>query len=145
MRFFPAGITWQDLPVLGRMIGLWMVVELLRRRMALPALVRWFDAAPHRSPVASVMVQRWVTLSQRLLRRIYGQEFCMVQSLILFRLLRSHGVPVTLHVGITKRDGRLRGHAWLEGETMTLTDVKDPRRVFTITFSYPSTQYSITP
>ena len=108
-------------------------------------MLQWFDPEKERSPVPTTKVERWITLSRKLLGFFYGDGYCLVESLILFRLLRQHGIPVELFFGITKRNDRLRGHAWLEGGPSSLIQGQNPRQVYTITYSYPSFQHSKDP
>ena len=53
-------------------------------------------------------------------RHVPWRADCLPQSLAARMLLRRHGLPSTLHIGVTRGDGqKLSGHAWLTcGETV---------------------------
>ena len=39
---------------------------------------------------------------------------CLKEALVLVRLLRAEGFDATMKIGVARRDGRLRAHAWIE-------------------------------
>jgi hypothetical protein len=41
---------------------------------------------------------------------------CLEQALVLARTLAVHGVAAVVRIGVTREDGRLRAHAWVEDD-----------------------------
>ena len=52
---------------------------------------------------------------------------CLTRSLVLYRLLRQHGLEAGLRIGVHRPSGRFEAHAWVEhaGEALNEHDVKD--------------------
>ncbi len=42
------------------------------------------------------------------------QRSCLKRSMVLYRLLRQAGIPVSFNLGVRKENDVLKGHAWLE-------------------------------
>jgi len=55
---------------------------------------------------------------------------CLVQSLVLTRLLRRQGLGAELHIGVAKPEGRFAAHAWVEHSGVTLNEGPDTARCF---------------
>lgn len=56
-------------------------------------VARWVDAAYRRSPFIPT---------------------CLTRSLVLYRVLKSRGIPCRLQIGMRKEGVELEGHAWVE-------------------------------
>ena len=117
------------------MTGLVASIEVLQRRKSLPELVAFYNSEPS-VPKRSISVRRIVDLSRMLLDRIYGTDYCMKQSLILFYFLRRWNYPVELYFGVKKKDGKLDGHAWVELWGHPLVERYDPHAVYAVTYHY---------
>lgn len=111
---------------------------LLRRRRSVPGLICSFDARPRVPPIAPERVERARQLTNSVLRALYGRQFCLARSLILFRLYRKGGHRVRLHLGIARVDGRLTGHAWLAVDGTPVIKPENPIRAYKTIYVYPS-------
>jgi len=60
---------------------------------------------------------------------------CFVQSLVLFRVLRRHGVPVRILFGLREAGDQVDGHAWLELDGVALWEKANPREAFVVSYS----------
>jgi hypothetical protein len=67
------------------------------------------DSLPH-DPRARA-VRRMI---HRVGRRLPWKTTCLIDALAARALLRRRGVPSILHFGMTRKDGALTAHAWLE-------------------------------
>lgn len=81
------------------------VHRLLDRVARLTAWPRPESPAPDRVAWAVARASTWVP----------GVR-CLSQALAGVTLLRSHGLPGQLRLGLARVDGRVRGHAWVESE-----------------------------
>lgn len=88
--------------------------------------------------MARERLNRATKLTNALLSCLYGQRFCLERSFILFHLYRKGGYPVRMHFGITRRQGNLTGHAWLDLDGTPFTEHKDPNKDFQTIYEYPS-------
>ena len=72
-------------------------------------------ARPARRPHPSADRIAWaITVASRYLP---GTRSCLPQALAAELLLRRHGHPATLRLGVARNDGRdFRAHAWVESE-----------------------------
>lgn len=111
---------------------------MLRKMCSLPELLQRFDAKPTAVPVTDAQVDRLVRLTNALVCRIYGRKRCLPRSLILFRFLRRWGYPVSLHIGMTRKNGDVRGHAWLESRGHPFAEQADPRDAYKTLYAYPA-------
>jgi hypothetical protein len=55
-------------------------------------------------------------------RRFAGADSCLPEALVLWALLRCHGVATELRIGVRKRGGRVQAHAWVEHAGRALGD-----------------------
>lgn len=129
-----------DLGRLAHIGGLLVAFEVVKRRSSLPQLLRTFECAPRASAaVTAAEMERTVWLTQGLLRRCYHRNFCLPQSLVLFHVLSGWGLPVRIHFGVRKQDGVVAGHAWLDLDGEPFCEPHDPRLLYRIVHSHPST------
>jgi len=131
-QFRPRDIVW-----FARTGWLLVLIELRQRRVSLPRLVRSIDVEVPVRSAGDGEVKRIVWLVRVVLRRTYGDRFCMKQSLVLFHFLRSWGLPTRINFGVLKRNGRLTGHAWLELDGSPIAEAQNPRLIYNIVFQYP--------
>ena len=50
---------------------------------------------------------------------------CLVESLALWHLLQTQGIPVQLRIGVRKLSGKFEAHAWVESEGVPLNQVEE--------------------
>lgn len=62
-------------------------------------------------------------------------RLCLRRSLLLYRFLRSFGLPVHFFVGVRKENGGLSGHSWIELEGRHFKDTQ-AEVAYAVTFSY---------
>lgn len=65
---------------------------------------------------------------------------CLRQALALYDILTDMGYAVTIHFGIRKMGGQLRGHSWVTLEGKPVAESGDPGASHRIVYSYPSSQ-----
>lgn len=73
---------------------------------------------------------------ERAARHVPFKAVCLQQAFAAFVMLRRHGLPATVHLGVRRQEGGLRAHAWsVSGNTsMTGTELASafvPIAVFT--------------
>lgn len=61
-------------------------------------------------------------LVQAATRRYAGPDSCLIESLVLWWLLRRHGFDGALRIGVRKQAGQLQAHAWVELQGQALND-----------------------
>ncbi|ARA92125.1 MAG: lasso peptide biosynthesis B2 protein [Bacteroidetes bacterium] len=130
-----------------RPLDVWLLVQMsallgqilfLQRRLPLDDLVRRFDTAPADRVRPAVSLRRLNVLVTGLLSLIYGSDFCMKRSLILFHYMRKWGYPVHIHFGVAKENGALKGHAWVDLAGHPFAEEADPRQAYRVTYTYPA-------
>lgn len=141
-------LRFRDVRLLLGMLWLLAKLAVLKRARPLPELVRAFDPPPSREtrPEKSSArareqeVSRLMWLSRALLCRLYGTDFCMEQSLLLFYFLRKWNYSARIFFGVKKKSNRIAGHAWVEVEGTPALSGDGHRLLYAITYSYPSPQ-----
>lgn len=126
-----------DVRLVSRMLYLLGKLLALRSRRPLPELIAAFDAEPETEPVPKRDIQRLVRLVDALMQTTFRDEYCMKRSLLLFHFLRRWGHDVRIHFGVVKREGSLKGHAWVDLNEAPLAEFEDPRTIYARTYSYP--------
>ena len=131
---------WQrgDLRWLRQIFRLILRVERNQRRLPLPALLALFEPGPGDAPLREDELRRVERLTLAVLRRLYGRDFCMKQSLLLYHFYRRAGRPVCIRFGVMRENGQLRGHAWVEWEGRPVAEAVDPRKQYAITYTHPA-------
>jgi hypothetical protein len=71
-------------------------------------------------------------------RNLFFHTSCLEQSMVLWWLLRSRGIPVELRVGARKHSERFEAHAWVEFAGTVLNDA-DEQHVHFVPFDGPIT------
>jgi hypothetical protein len=71
-------------------------------------------------------------------RNLFFHPSCLEQSMVLWWLLRSRGIPVELRVGARKQGERFEAHAWVEFEGAILNDAGE-EHVHFVPFDGPVT------
>lgn len=131
-------LRWADVFLLARMVYLLAKLLILQSRRPLPVLMAMFDSAPGSHLHYRMPPRRLVRLVDALMRLTFGKDYCMKRSILLFHFLRAWGYDAVVHFGVTKTDGVLKGHAWVDLNGWPLAERKDPRTEYIRTFSYPS-------
>ena len=54
-----------------------------------------------------------------------GQATCLEQSLLLWYLLRSEGIPATVKIGVRKQSETFEAHAWVEQDGIALNQLDE--------------------
>jgi len=127
----------QDVATLLQISGLLGGFMVLQRVLPLPSLIRFFDARPRARSVGKARADRVIKLTNALLQCIYGRDFCLQRSLVLFHFFRKWGYPVRIHFGITRKEGKLTGHAWLDEHGTPFAEHDDPALVYRTIYVYP--------
>jgi len=110
---------WRSWWLLARAGGLTVLVRiglslfsLKRVRRSLRRVATWF---PRRPPATPKDRLRAAWAARAVGRRLLPERPCLTQALVLqYLLLRRGDTSAQLHIGVTKSDGSLRAHAWVE-------------------------------
>ncbi|WP_420456084.1 lasso peptide biosynthesis B2 protein [Rubrivirga sp.] len=111
--------------------------ELLKRFVSLPTLVR--HIASPRTRREAVDVDGAIRVVKGVLRRVYRRDYCLPQSLVLYRILARAGRQPRLQIGVRHDGPGLDGHAWVTLDGRPLGERADPARTFATTFHFPLT------
>lgn len=114
-------ISPNDWLFLTQLVLFSLTVGVAVRLVALPRLIgcmargaehRWLGRLPlHHN---GYEVARLAALADLAARVTHGQGRCLARSLLLFWLLKAHGEPAELLIGISKEAAALHSHAWIE-------------------------------
>ena len=63
-------------------------------------------------------------------RRLLFKASCLEHALVLWWLLRRHGIPAEVRIGGRKEQGRFEAHAWVEIDGVPLGDANGAYREF---------------
>ena len=92
----------------------------LLRRHDLPSVLRELRSSPRgRPPTAAVSDERLARAVRRMLRALPTDSRCLMQSLVLIRLLARRGRSASLAIGVSPA-GTFTAHAWVESEGVPL-------------------------
>ena len=123
--------------LLVQMVAMVAALKVLQRVVSLPTLLRLFDVRRPR-PERRLHPKRLAWLASGLLRRLFGQDYCMPRSIVLFHFMRKWGYPTRLHFGVARREGALKGHAWVTLGDLPFAERGDPRRSYKTMYTYPA-------
>lgn len=102
-----------------------IVVEYVRvrrslRRQDLPRTLEWIrNVTPAELVPTGTTDERLAGAVRRTLRRLPADSRCLMQSLVLTRLLARRGRDATLVIGVSAA-GRFSAHAWVERDGVAL-------------------------
>ena len=96
-----------------RVLALFIVVEVGLRRHALPDLVQRLGRSPG-AQVDRLQPRRLGVIVYRTLHVGSIRPRCLVNSLVLYRLLRRQGDPADLVIGLADQPRSKDAHAWVE-------------------------------
>lgn len=111
------------------------VFELLRQFVSLPTLIR--HAVSLRTRPTTVDVDSAVRVVKGVLRRVYRRDYCLPQSIVLYRILVRAGLQPRLLIGVRHNGPGLDGHAWVTLDDRPLAERADPVSTFATTFQFP--------
>lgn len=132
-----ADLSPRDWLLIARMLSILLLFGVLRHVRSLPELIQTLDPGSEKSANA-LPVDRKVQICDAILRRLYGKDYCLRRSVILFHVLRRDGIPVRFVMGVVVRENdSLFGHAWVEMDGEPLAEAVDPRESYAVTYSYP--------
>ena len=102
-------------------------VELGLRKFSYARVSQWFTPKQGRiraseSKDATQQIKRIWQLVDMASRNHILTITCLRRSLVAQRLLRQQGIPVELHFGVKKDNGRIQAHAWLEYQGHVIGD-----------------------
>ena len=99
--------------VSGVRVGLWVLpYRTVQRLVEHPLNAQ--PLYPPATPDAWAYQQSVVAAVEGIGRRLLGEKPCLTQALVVQRMLRQAGYDTSLHFGVTKAEGELLAHAWLE-------------------------------
>ncbi len=79
----------------------------------------WFSRS------SMVSLSRSVQLVNATSRHHFWATTCLTETLVLSRLLAGRGMATTFRIGVSRRDGSLTAHAWLEQNGAVIADAGD--------------------
>ena len=116
--------SWQKLRALSRsdwsvLLGCAWVIPAVEFNLRWRSPRRWLPTVsdsvlPPASPACSAAADRVAHLVDAVYRRLPLEPTCLTRSLVLYRLLRTRGIPCQLRIGLRKNQEALEGHAWTE-------------------------------
>ena len=134
-----SALRLREICLLALIVGMLVLLPVLQRALTLPALVYLFGARTLPPVLPPLEPERLLYLIRGLLQQHIGvfRPNCVKQSLVLFHFLRQWGAPVALYFGVAKHSDTLAGHCWVELDGQPLGEADEPRRVFTIVYTFP--------
>ncbi|HEX4962852.1 MAG TPA: lasso peptide biosynthesis B2 protein [Thermoanaerobaculia bacterium] len=111
-------LTLPEAWAFARAWGLLLAADLGLRLLPFSRLQRWLT--PVRHPLAATgaaeekMTSRLVWATAAAARHHLYPMRCLPQALCLRWLLGRHGIPSELRIGVERRRGEMRAHAWVE-------------------------------
>lgn len=128
---------WSDWVLLGRILLLAAFLPGLLRYLSLPALMRTMTPVPSRHRSGAIDPDKIVRLTGLVVERApLIRKTCLIRSLVLYRLLRTGGVPVQIHLGVQQAGSRLAGHSWLTYEGRPFSE-PPAEQAFSEIYVYP--------
>lgn len=123
---------WRTALAVCRLLPWFLAFGVLKRRVALPTLVRWAWRRPRDGPRADPSRIASLVLRTGAIAGTPDRD-CLQRSLLLYRELAAGGLQPVLAVGLERMSGRLTGHAWvsLDGTALAEPDC-DPARFETV-------------
>jgi len=103
-------------------IRIWRCFLMVRLRSARAPLPRFVAAfgRPHRISSRRIAPKRLSKAVAKSLRAGPWETTCLVNALVLYRLLREQGDPAELVIGLPNGAADHRGHAWVELDAVDL-------------------------
>lgn len=84
----------------------------------------WLDRSPiaPRAPLTQTEAAVLGVAVNRAANHVFGPTTCLTRSLLLRWLLRRHGTPSDLRIGVRFEEGVLAAHAWVELDGIPVND-----------------------
>ena len=137
-RFGAEVRTGSEFILLGRIVSLAVALPVLLRVMSLPAFMELWTPARTRRWAQAIDADQTARLTDLVLACLpLVRNTCLIRSLVLYRLLRTGGMPARIHFGVRRAGSQLNGHSWLtcEGESLSESPANSP---FNEIYAYPS-------
>jgi hypothetical protein len=126
-----------DLILLARIASLAIGLPVLLRVMSLSTLMQIWTPARTRRRARAFDADRMARLTDLVLARLpLARNTCLIRSLVLYRLLRTGGMPARIHFGVRQAGRKLTGHSWLTCEGQPLSE-SPANTAFSEIHSYP--------
>ena len=125
----------------GRIAIAWLAVRVVRfliRRTGFARTVRFLDAMPRVGSIAIAPDPRWTGEIALASAGRYGGT-CLDRSVLLWFVLRQHGLEGDLRIGVAYDNGTIDGHAWVEYRGTVLNDAPDIAERFAVFDDDPTT------
>jgi len=125
----------------GRILTFSLALRPLVSLLSLPELMRLLTPPRPPAPVdeAAMKEAELIDFYIRVILRLNPEnigKMCLKRSLLLFRYLRTRGIPARFCVGVRRRQDELDGHAWVEIEGRHFSD-NLAGVPYAVTFSHP--------
>jgi hypothetical protein len=120
-------------------VCLWTaVMPVLIRRLDLQRLLQILTVEPGRALPEVDDVRLVIGCTDWLLcHRPFAGGACLQRSLVLYRVLREMGLPVSIVFGVRREDSGISGHAWLTQAVWPGLPLGDAGDRFTVMYTYP--------
>ena len=118
------GLTAADWLTLVEIPFLWLSAVIAVRFFPLKKLQLLFEKSPsvQSSLDSAALTDRLQRLSIAFFRRLPFEAGCLEKSLAFLILLKQHGLPADLKIGLKKEHETLKAHAWIEQDGKILFD-----------------------
>jgi hypothetical protein len=120
-RFLRGYRTWQNLSQIeqAQWLQAWMLLPIVSVGLRVFSLrrVQAFLCHPKKKLIGSVELSKVVAITDIFFSAVRWSVLpstCLSQSLVLYWLLRRHGVDADFRIGIAKHHGCFVAHAWVE-------------------------------
>lgn len=88
------------------------------------------DVPGQPSPVLPDSARAIIRMEAATARHLFFRVNCLEESLVLWWMLRRHGIAADLRIGANKQAGRFEAHAWVEHCGAVLNDPDGEHRKF---------------
>jgi len=129
---------FSDLALFVRIVGLSSFMRLALRVFNPLTIIKWLDRG--RTSNNQLPIQKAAKFTDFVIRPGTPSR-CLKRSLVMFRLARRAGLPVTINFGLDKQIApatELRGHSWISIGDRQVVEPNDTHEKFKITYSYKS-------
>lgn len=116
-----------------------IIIKSLNPLCSLPGLIRILTSkkvVPRELPPG--FVDRLIYFTKALLNKriLFLQPNCMIQSLVLYKILKKNNFAIQLFFGIRKEHEKLDGHCWLELDGDIILENDDPNKFYKVVTTY---------
>jgi hypothetical protein len=118
----------------GGLLATWIGLRLIGFRRWERVLAVFAPPANTTGPTQGASLQESALIIARMqaaaARNLFFRTNCLVQSLVLWWLLRRRGIDAALRIGARKDSDRFEAHAWIELDSQVLNDASAEHRHF---------------